>query len=227
MNSASQLVQLNNEIIACTRCPRLIAHCTQVARVRRRAYREQEYWGRPVPSFGDPAARLLIIGLAPAAHGANRTGRVFTGDRSGDLLYRVLHETGFASRADSRWRDDGMELQGARISCSAHCAPPDNKPLPEELRNCQPWLERELSLLRSLRVVVALGKIAFDSYLSILKDTGKVQRRSDYPFAHNRLHALDPIVITSYHPSQQNTSTGRLTEPMLRDVFERAREICS
>jgi uracil-DNA glycosylase family 4 len=163
--------------------------------------------------------------LAPAAHGANRTGRVFTGDRSGDLLYRVLYQTGFANRPESRWREDGLELAGAYISCSAHCAPPDNKPTVDELRNCRPWLERELSLLQDLKVVVALGKIAFDVYLSIVKDRGDITRRGDFPFGHNRLHALNPLVITSYHPSQQNTSTGRLTETMLRDVFACARAL--
>jgi uracil-DNA glycosylase family 4 len=212
---AEELQHLNEQIAACERCPRLIAHCGEVARVRRRAYRDQEYWGKPV------------LGLAPGAHGANRTGRVFTGDRSGDLLYRVLHQTGFATQEESRGVDDGMTLLNARISCSAHCAPPDNKPSPEELRNCRPWLEQELRLLVNLRVVVTLGKIAFDSYLSILKDEGRVKRLADYPFAHNQLHALEPCVITSYHPSQQNTSTGKLTEAMLLAVFDRARQICA
>ncbi len=226
MSSESKFLQLEREIVACQRCPRLREHCAEVARVRRRAYRDQDYWGGPVPSFGDPRARLLILGLAPGAHGANRTGRVFTGDKSGDLLYRVLFRTGFANRAESAWRDDGLELQGAYISCSAHCAPPDNKPLPEELRNCRPWLERELDLLTDLRVVVALGKIAFDSYLTVLKERGKPGRVGDYAFGHNRLHtALVVPVITSYHPSQQNTSTGRLTEEMLMEVFQKARAI--
>jgi uracil-DNA glycosylase len=225
VSHSNELTELQREIIACRRCPRLIEYCEEIARVRRRAYRDQEYWGRPVPSFGDPQARLLIIGLAPGAHGANRTGRVFTGDKSGDLLYRVLYRTGFANRAESAWRDDGLELLGARISSAAHCAPPDNKPSLEELRNCRPWLERELDLLPGLRVVVALGRIAFDAYLSILKDRGILGRRSDYPFVHNRLHELTLPVITSYHPSQQNTSTGRLTESMLLDVFVAARRI--
>ncbi len=220
-----QLNVLNREIAACRRCPRLNRYCAEVARVRRRAYQDQEYWGAPVPSFGDPMASLLIIGLAPGAHGANRTGRVFTGDKSGDLLYRVLNRTGYANRPESTWRDDGLQLHGAYITCSAHCAPPDNKPAPEELRNCRPWLERELALLKDLKVIVALGKIAFDSYLSILKDRGKLGRRADFLFAHNRLHALELPVITSYHPSQQNTSTGRLTEAMLVDVFVSARAI--
>jgi uracil-DNA glycosylase len=223
MNSRRELELLNRQIIECRQCPRLIAHCEEVARVRRRAYREQEYWGQPVPSFGDPEARLLIVGLAPGAHGANRTGRVFTGDKSGDLLYRVLYRTGFASQAQSTWRDDGLELCGARISCAAHCAPPDNKPNSVELRNCHAWLSREIALLTSLRVVVALGKIAFESVLLVLQERGTTLKRANYPFAHNRLHGLEIPVISSYHPSQQNTSTGRLTEPMLREVFENAR----
>jgi len=221
----TQLPALQQEIAACRRCPRLIDHCAEVARVQRRAYLGQEYWGGPVPSFGDPAARLLIIGLAPGAHGANRTGRVFTGDKSGDLLYRVLHKTGFANRPESTWRDDGLALKGAYITCAAHCAPPDNKPAPEELARCRPWLARELDLLTQLKVIVVLGKIAFDAYLAVLKDRGKLLRRVDFPFAHNRLHALELPVITSYHPSQQNTSTGRLTEAMLFDVFVAARRI--
>ena len=165
---------------------------------------------------------MLILGLAPAAHGANRTGRMFTGDRSGDWLYRVLHATGFASHPDGRSRDDGLELHRVRIAAAAHCAPPDNKPTPEELRNCRPWLEAELDLFPDLRVVVALGHIAFDIYLSILKDRRQIARRADFQFAHNRMHRLGeglPVLISSYHPSQQNTSTGRLTEAMLTDVF--------
>ncbi len=193
--------------------------------MKRRAYREEEYWGGPVPGFGDPGARLLILGLAPGAHGANRTGRVFTGDKSGDLLFRVLFHTGYANREESTGREDGLSLRGAYLSCAAHCAPPDNRPAPEELRNCRDWLEKELELLRDLRVAVVLGKIAFDAYLGVLKARGGLGRRGDYPFAHNRLHELDPPVITSYHPSQQNTSTGRLTEGMLREVFEAARRI--
>ncbi len=222
---AAQLTGLQSEIAACRRCPRLIEHCAEVARVQRRAYLGQQYWGGPVPSFGDPAARLLIIGLAPGAHGANRTGRVFTGDKSGELLYRVLHKTGFANRPESTWRDDGLELRGAYITCAAHCAPPDNKPAPDELHNCRPWLARELELLTELKVIVMLGKIAFDAYLNVLRNSGKPIRRADFPFAHNRLQALDPPVITSYHPSQQNTSTGRLTEDMLVEVFTAARAI--
>jgi uracil-DNA glycosylase family 4 len=225
---ATRLTLLQDQIVACRKCPRLIAHCREIASVKRKAYAGWTYWGKPVPSFGDPDAKLLILGLAPAAHGANRTGRMFTGDRSGDWLYRVLHATGFASQPGNRSSDDGLELRGARIVASAHCAPPDNKPTPQELRNCRPWLEAELDLFPDLRVVVALGRIAFDIYLSILKDRGLIARRADFQFGHNRVHRPGPdlpVLISSYHPSQQNTSTGKLTEPMLTDVFLAARDL--
>lgn len=198
-----------------------------MAEVKRRAYRGWEYWGKPVPGFGDPKARVLILGLAPAAHGANRTGRMFTGDRSGDWLYRALYQTGFASQPSSTCRDDGLTLRGVYITASARCAPPDNKPTLQELRNCRPFLERELNLLRNVRVVVALGKIAFDQYLEILKARGVIRSRSGFAFGHNRQFTTapgEPVLISSYHPSQQNTSTGKLTEEMLREVFERARQ---
>jgi uracil-DNA glycosylase family 4 len=202
----------------------LIEHCAEVARVKRRAYRDQDYWGKPVPSFGDPAATVMILGLAPGAHGANRTGRVFTGDSSGDLLYRVLHATGFASQASSTSREDGLRLTGAYITAAVHCAPPGNKPEREEIRNCRGFLERELDVLPNLRAVVALGKIAFDVYLSILRDRGVIRSRSAFLFAHNAIHLTapgQPALVSSYHPSQQNTSTGKLTEKMLMDVFRR------
>lgn len=221
------LEALAAEIVACRRCPRLIKHCQKIARTKRRAYREWEYWGKPVPSFGDPNARLFILGLAPAAHGANRTGRVFTGDRSGDYLYKVLHQTGFASQPESWSAEDGLVLTDAYIAASVRCAPPDNKPTPEEFRNCRSFVERELKLLPRLQVVVALGKLAFDVYLGILRDRGIIASRSAFTFAHNREHYIasgQPLLISSYHPSQQNTSTGRLTEQMLRDVFIRARK---
>jgi uracil-DNA glycosylase family 4 len=224
----NQLTILQNQLVACEKCPRLISYCREIARVKRRAYLDWDYWGKPVPSFGDPEAQLLILGLAPAAHGANRTGRMFTGDRSGDWLFRVLHATGFASRPESRSRDDGLQLHRARIAAAAHCAPPDNKPTPLELRNCRPWLEAEIALLPDLRVVVALGRIAFDIYLSILKERGLIARRADFPFGHHRVHrpgAGLPVLISSYHPSQQNTSTGKLTEAMLTDVFCTARDV--
>lgn len=223
-----RLEALMREVEACERCPRLRAHCLETARVKRRAYRDWEYWGKPVPAFGDPRARLLVIGLAPAAHGANRTGRMFTGDRSGDFLYRSLHETGFANQAESRARGDGLRLRGVWITAAARCAPPDNKPLPEELANCRPYLEAELELLRRVRVVVALGRIAFDAYLGILKDRGAIASRAAFPFGHGMEHRPTPdgpALLASYHPSQQNTSTGRLTQAMLTAVFARAREI--
>jgi uracil-DNA glycosylase family 4 len=216
---------LQNEVMSCTICPRLRTYCEQVAAVRRRAYRDWEYWGKPVPSFGDPNSRLLIIGLAPAAHGANRTGRMFTGDRSGDFLFRALHDTGFATQPDSRSRHDGLKLTDAFITATVRCAPPDNKPSREETAACRAYLERELDLLDRVRVVVALGKIAFDVYLSILKTRGVIASRAPFDFGHNRVHKLKPTLVASYHPSQQNTSTGKLTYEMLRLVFERARRI--
>ncbi|HYL74729.1 MAG TPA: uracil-DNA glycosylase [Bryobacteraceae bacterium] len=217
---------LNRDIIACTKCPRLVAYLAEVARVKRRAYRDWDYWAKPVPGFGDPHARLLLVGLAPGAHGANRTGRPFTGDRSGDFLYKVMYDTGFASQATSVSRDDGLKLHDCYIGAAVHCAPPDNKPLPEEIRNCRPFLEQELELLKNLQVVVALGRVAFDAYLSVLHGQRKIARRSAFAFAHNAEHQTGeghPILISSYHPSQQNTSTGKLTGKMLRAVFERAK----
>lgn len=194
--------------------------------MKRRAYLDWEYWGKPVPSFGDPSARLLILGLAPGAHGANRTGRMFTGDRSGEFLYRALHRAGFASQPHSTDRSDGLILTDAWITAAGHCAPPDNKPEPAELRNCRPFLERELDLLPGLQVVVVLGKIAFDAYLTILKDAGKIERRADFRFGHDLLYPqLRPALLCSYHPSQQNTSTGKLTQEMLDRVFLHARAI--
>lgn len=221
----NRLDVLAREVIACERCPRLREYCTRVAETKRRAYRDQTYWGRPIPGFGDPKAKLLVIGLAPAAHGGNRTGRVFTGDRSGDFLYRALFETGFASQPQSVSRDDGMKLTGAYITASVRCAPPDNKPNPQEFRNCRPYLESELDLLGSLRVVVVLGRIAFDTYLGILRDRGLIRSRAEFAFGHDREFEIanSAMLISSYHPSQQNTSTGMLTASMLRAVFERAR----
>jgi uracil-DNA glycosylase family 4 len=215
-------------VIACERCPRLREYDALIAIERRRAYRDQEYWGRPVPPFGDANAQLWIIGLAPGAHGANRTGRMFTGDRSGDFLYRALFETGFASQPTSVSRDDGLKLTGAYISGAVRCAPPDNKPALDEFRNCRPYLERELALLKRVRVVVVLGKIAFDAYLGLLRDRGVIQTRSAFIFGHGREYRIPgdgPILIISYHPSQQNTSTGKLTAQMLHDVFARARTL--
>jgi uracil-DNA glycosylase len=215
-----QLRVLNAEIVACRKCPRLVRYREKIAREKRRAFRDWEYWGRPVPGFGDARAELLILGLAPAAHGANRTGRMFTGDRSGDFLYKALHRAGFANQPASIHRGDGLALKNAYISATLRCAPPANTPLPGELRNCRPYLERELSLLRP-RAVLALGKIAFDAYLKLLKDRGVIERRSAYAFRHGAsyhlpcgLEALGPKLFASYHPSQQNTFTGKLTEAM-------------
>jgi uracil-DNA glycosylase family 4 len=192
------------------------------------AYRDWTYWGRPVPAFGDPNAAVLIVGLAPAAHGANRTGRVFTGDRSGDFLYRALYQTGFASQPTSVSVGDGLALMDAFISAAVRCAPPGNKPSPDEIRACLPYLAAEIELLTKIKVVVVLGKLAFDAYLSILKSEGKIDRRSAFTFGHNIEHDLGPglpVLISSYHPSQQNTSTGKLTEAMLRSVFESVRRL--
>ena len=216
---------LNQEIMSCERCERLRRHSVEIAQLKRRAYRDQTYWGRPVPSFGDPAARVLILGLAPGAHGSNRTGRMFTGDRSGDILYKVLHKTGFASHPVSVSREDGLTLHDLYITAAAHCAPPGNKPTPTELRNCRPYFERELELLPNLKVVVALGKIAFDIYLDTLKSRGVIGSRTSFVFGHDlqyRIAAGEPVLVSSYHPSQQNTSTGKLTEAMLSSVFRRA-----
>jgi uracil-DNA glycosylase family 4 len=219
------LVQIREEIVACELCPRLREHCREVGRVKRRAYLDWEYWAKPVPGYGDPKARLLIIGLAPGAHGANRTGRMFTGDSSGDYLYRALYEAGFASQAESRSLDDGLKLKGAYIAAAGRCAPPDNKPSREELARCRTFLEREIEALRGVRVVVALGSIAFQTYLAILRDRGSITRLRAFRFGHGaeyRPAPGGPMLIASYHPSQQNTSTGKLTREMLRAVFERA-----
>jgi uracil-DNA glycosylase family 4 len=219
---------LQQDIVNCRLCPRLREHCTRIATVKRRAYRDFEYWGKPVPAFGDPAARIMVLGLAPGAHGSNRTGRMFTGDGSGASLYRVLYDTGFASQAASVSRDDGLKLSDMFITAAARCAPPGNKPTRDEIRNCRPFLERELGLLTNLKVVVALGKIAFDNYLDVLKARGVIRSRAGFEFGHNREYRIargEPVLISSYHPSQQNTLTGKLTERMLRDVFRRARRV--
>ena len=213
-----RLQDLQQQIVNCEQCPRLREHCQTVARVKRRAYRDEEYWGRPVPSFGDPNARLIIIGLAPAAHGANRTGRIFTGDRSGDFLYRALFNTGFANQPTSTRKDDGLKLTDAWITCPVHCAPPGNKPLPDEIRACQYYLEQELKLLKNAQAIVVLGRIAFNTYLTV-----KGERKAAFPFAHGAAFPGNPTLICSYHPSQQNTQTGRLTQPMLTGVFQQAR----
>ncbi len=214
---------LNREIVACQACPRLVEHCQRVARERKAAYRNETYWGRPAPNFGDPAARLLIVGLAPAAHGANRTGRMFTGDRSGDWLYRALHKAGFANQPRSVSRDDGLRLLGAAISAACHCAPPDNKPLPAELATCGAWLDRALDLVPA-RVIVALGGVAYRETLRLARRRGWLLGRPP-AFGHGVEAPLtgQRWILGSYHPSQQNTFTGRLTEPMFDAIFARAR----
>lgn len=224
----ARLHQLNEEIVGCRKCPRLVEHREQIGVVQRRAYRGEEYWCKPITGFGDPKARLLIIGLAPGAHGANRTGRIFTGDRSGDYLYRALYEAGFANQPESVSRLDGLALRDAYITCPVRCVPPDNKPTNDEIRECRPFLVRELQHLSKVKIVVALGNIGLQAYLSVLQAQGRIKSRSGFPFAHGALFQTDekgPRLLTSYHPSQQNTSTKRLTAEMLREIFFRARQL--
>ena len=221
------LTALNQRIIVCERCPRLRLYCAQVAAVKRRAYAHFDYWGRPVPSFGDPEASVLIVGLAPGAHGSNRTGRPFTGDGSGNFLYPVLYKTGFASQPTAVDRDDGLRLEDMRITSVVRCAPPGNKPLPGELANCAPFLDEEIAALENLRVIVCLGKIAFDGVLQHLLRIGQLARRGEMKFAHGVEYLLPngQTLLASYHPSLQNTNTGKLTEAMFLRIFQRAREI--
>ncbi len=221
------LSALNARIVACERCTRLRTYCAEVARVRRKAFADVEYWGRPVPSFGDPLARVLVVGLAPGAHGSNRTGRPFTGDGSGDFLFPALYDTGFASQPKAFSRDDGMKLTGLWINSVVRCAPPANKPTPEELRNCAPWLDEEIRLLKNLRVVLCLGKIAFDGFLAHQLRAGQLPARAGFVFRHGAEYALPSglILMASYHPSLQNTNTGKLTRPMFLAIFNRAREL--
>lgn len=224
--NALALAALNARIVACEKCERLRKHCTQMAVVKRRAYLGCDYWGKPVPSFGDPDAAVLIIGLAPGAHGSNRTGRPFTGDGSGNFLYPVLYETGFASQAESTGLEDGMQLNGLWITSVVRCAPPDNKPQPEEVANCAPYLDEEIAALGNLRVVVCLGKIAFDGFTQHLVRTGRIASRSKLRFAHGAEYNLPGglTLLASYHPSLQNTNTGKLTVEMFLAVFRRARD---
>jgi uracil-DNA glycosylase len=218
------LDNLNREVIACTRCPRLVAYRQQVAREKRRAYRDLEYWGKPVPGFGDPNARVLVLGLAPGAHGSNRTGRPFTGDASGNFMYPVLHEIGFASQPLATDRNDGLTLRDLYITAAVRCAPPDNKPLPKELANCAPYLDRELHGLKKAKVIVALGKIAFDAYLTHLKQLGFIERRRAFLFQHGAKYKIPDgrTLLASYHPSNQNTQTGKLTRAMFVQIFKEA-----
>jgi uracil-DNA glycosylase family 4 len=227
MAKANSLEALNRQIVACTRCERLRSYCAEVAQKRKRMWTDCEYWGKPVPSFGDPRARVLALGLAPGAHGSNRTGRPFTGDGSGEFLFPVLHEAGFASQPHATGRDDGMTLHNLWISSVGRCAPPANRPTPEELANCALWLDAELALLTELRVVVCLGKIGFDGLLAHEVRMGRLARRSAYGFAHGAEYTLPGglIALASYHPSLQNTNTGKLTRAMFLDVFRRARTL--
>ena len=234
------LVALQKSIVACAACPRLRAHGERVTLEKKRAFRDWDYWGLPVPGFGDPRARLLIVGLAPAAHGANRTGRMFTGDSSGDWLYEALHRFGFANQPTSVARDDGLALADCWITAAAHCAPPDNKPTPAELDHCQAWLERELPLLPRTELVVTLGRIAHERWLRASGAWSRLSARERPAFGHGRETVLGPAMraevpgdrarepltlISSYHPSRQNTNTGRLTRPMWHGVFARARAL--
>jgi uracil-DNA glycosylase len=224
MGRVSWLTILNREVVACTLCPRLVEYREQVAREKRRAYRDWEYWGKPVPGFGDPQARVLIMGLAPGAHGSNRTGRPFTGDASGNFMYPVLYETGFASQPTAIDRNDGLKLHDLYITAAARCAPPDNKPLPEELANCSRFLDRELAGLEKVKVVVALGKIGFDAYLNYLKRRGLLVSKKEYVFKHGASYRMPDgkMLLASYHPSNQNTQTGKLTRKMFVEIFKRA-----
>jgi uracil-DNA glycosylase len=224
MKSALQIIA--EEVSECRKCPRLTEYREKVAREKRRAFRDWEYWGRGVPGFGDPMAKLFILGLAPAAHGGNRTGRVFTGDRSADFLFQALYDAGFANQPTSVRRDDGLRLHNAYIAAAVRCAPPDNKPLPSEIVNCRPYLERELSILRP-KAVLALGKIAWDAYLDLLRHENKITSRVPYKFAHGaeaELNSALPRLFGVYHPSQQNTQTGRVTQAMYASVLRRIRK---
>jgi uracil-DNA glycosylase len=225
--SAEALAALNARITACEKCERLRTYSKQIAETKRRAYLDWNYWGKPVPSFGDPNARVLIVGLAPGAHGSNRTGRPFTGDGSGNFLYPVLYEAGFASQPEATRRDDGLQLHGLWITSVVHCAPPANKPLPEELANCAPYLDEEIAALSNLRVVVCLGKIGFDGFTQHLLRSGKIASRSKLQFAHGAEYGLPGglTLLASYHPSLQNTNTGKLTAAMFLAIFRRAQEL--
>ncbi len=224
---AAELVQVSNNVVNCTRCPRLRDYCTALGQTKRRAYLEWEYWARPVPGFGDPNARVLILGLAPGAHGANRTGRPFTGDGAGNFMYPVLYDTGFASQPNATSRNDGLKLRYARICSVCRCAPPADKPTPQEIRNCAPHLSAEIHALKRLRVVVALGRIGFDGYLNFLMREEVIASRREYPFAHGVEHRLPNgmVLVGSYHPSLRNTNTGRLNRAMFTKIFVRAREL--
>jgi uracil-DNA glycosylase len=222
-NLSSEISRLEDEIVACRLCPRLVAWREKMAVEKRRAYRDQEYWGKPVPGFGDPHARILVVGLAPGAHGSNRTGRMFTGDASGDFLYPALHRAGFASQPGSANRGDGLQLSDLFISAAGRCAPPDNKPTPLEIKTCLPYLDREAALL-PLQGVIALGKIAYDQ----LPRLRSFHLNQLPPFAHGAFLPAEkghPWILASYHPSRQNTQTGRLTQAMFQSIWDQARSL--
>jgi uracil-DNA glycosylase family 4 len=221
------IAAVERQVIACERCDRLREYCRRIAGTKVARFRGEEYWGRPVPAFGDPAARLLIVGLAPAAHGANRTGRMFTGDSSGEWLYEALHRFGFASQPIATSREDGLTLADCFISAAARCAPPDNRPLPIELEHCRPYLEAELALLANLKVIVTLGAIAHETYLKAAGWWSGLPPRDRPPFGHGRLTRLPDgrRLLASYHPSRQNTNTGRLTRPMWHAIYAEARKL--
>lgn len=225
MPSALQI--LNNEVVACRRCARLTEYREAIGREKRRAYMDWEYWAKPVPGFGDPRASVLILGLAPGAHGSNRTGRPFTGDASGNFMYPILHKTGFASQPKAERLDDGLRLFDAYITAAVRCAPPDNKPTPEEIAACAPFLDAELAALKNVKVVVALGRIGFEAYLNYLKRAGYAIAKKEYGFGHEAEYKMPNGVtlLASYHPSNQNTATGKLTEKMFTSVFRRARKL--
>jgi uracil-DNA glycosylase family 4 len=226
VNPGAALKIISHEVTACRKCPRLVPYRERVAREKRRAYRDWDYWGRGVPGFGDPGAQLFILGLAPAAHGGNRTGRVFTGDRSGDFLYQALYQAGFANQPTSVRRGDGLELRNTYIAAAVRCAPPENKPLPAEILHCRAYLERELAILQP-RAVLALGRIAWDAYCDLLKQQGKIKSRAPYPFTHGAQVDIAPDLprlFGVFHPSQQNTQTGRVTEAMYAKALGRVRQ---
>lgn len=227
MRPPQWLKVLNSEVVACARCPRLVVYREKIAQEKRRAYRGCEYWGKPVPGFGDPNARVLVLGLAPGAHGSNRTGRPFTGDSSGNFMFPVLYETGFANQPTATDRSDGLTLTDLYITAAARCAPPDNKPLLQELANCAPYLERELDGLENLKVIVALGKIGFDAYLNFLKRRSVISTKALYVFRHAARYQMPSgmILLASYHPSNQNTNTGKLTRQMFVEIFQEARRL--
>lgn len=223
--ATKSIASLQDQIITCHLCPRLVEWREKIAREKVRRFADQEYWGKPVPSFGDPRARLLVLGLAPAAHGGNRTGRIFTGDRSGDWLFRALHKSGFANQPTSVARDDGLRLRDCYVTAAVRCAPPQNKPLPEENANCRPYLLSEIELLKRVRVIIALGRFAFDAVIASVGQVDQSSRRPEFRHSTEVRLARGITLIASFHPSQQNTFTGKLTEPMFDRVFTRARKI--